>query len=194
MQFTLASFALLSIASAAPARTLVSRDTSQTFNLIYKSNGNAPAPVDALNSGTWYVANKNQHTVLSSSQSDASLLYKYGQGPRIATASVGITITPGGTATVPNGKPIEFVNNNGTAPTNILLNASGLPTLWHNDGRFQACAGESDEIFLSYVAPGQRFLADCAAVELISVCSETGTGSEMKGQLGQMIDVACVQN
>lgn len=190
MQLIVPTIALLSVASAAP--TLTSRATSTTFNLVYKSVGNAPESVDALNSGIWYVGNKNSQLVLSSSENEASLFYGYGNSdPRIATAAVGINITSGGTATVPDGKPIKLVANNGTAPMTAMLNASGLPTLWYGGGRFMACAGEAGEIFLSYVADGQRFLTACAAVELQSICSKTGTGSEMVGQLGKPINVGC---
>ncbi|KAL1593239.1 hypothetical protein SLS60_010847 [Paraconiothyrium brasiliense] len=192
MQFTTASLALLGLASAAPTLKTRTTSTSPTFNLMYQSVGNAPEPVDALNKGTWYVSASNGKAVLSSYAS-RGLLYKYGTGPRIAQASVGLTITPGGTATVPSGKPIEFVNNNGTAPVDIHLNASGVPTLWYDGGHFQACKGDGEEIYLSYVQPGQRFLAACAAVELQSVCSTSGTGEPMKGQLGAIQDVACVE-
>ncbi|KAK7187595.1 hypothetical protein DPSP01_003723 [Paraphaeosphaeria sporulosa] len=192
MQFTLASLSLLGLASAAPTLTARSVSTFPTFNLMYTPNGNAPAPVAELNSGTWYLAASNSRAVLTSDLHSAGLLYKYGTNPHIAQAAVGITITPGGTATVPDGKAIEFINNNGTAPMDIQLNASGLPTLWHNGGRFQACKGGSGEIFLSYVQPGQRFLASCAAVELRAVCTEHGVGEQLKGQLGKIIDVACV--
>lgn len=193
MQFTIASLTLLGLASAAPVLDNRATSTSPTFNLVYKSQGNAPAPVDALNKGTWYLAASNGNAILSSSSEARGLLYKYGSGPRIAQAAVGITINPGGTATVPDGKPVEFILNNGTAPVDIQLNASGIPTLSYDGGRFQACKGEGEEIYLSYVAPGQRFLASCAAVELQSVCSDEGVGEELKGQLGQIVDVACVR-
>jgi hypothetical protein len=193
MKVSLTSLALLGLASTAPAINTRALSTSPTFNLEYKSNGKAPQPVAALNSGTWYLAASNNKAVLTSS-SARGLLYNYGVGSaqRIAQASVGLIITPGGTATVPDGKPIAFENNNGTAPVGIRINASGLPTLWHNGGRFQACKGDGDEIFLSYVQAGQRFLAACAPIELQSVCSAIGVGEEMKGQLGKMNDVACV--
>jgi hypothetical protein len=193
MQFTLTSLALLGLASAAPTLNTRTLSTSPTFNLVYKPSGNAPSPVAALNSGTWYLAASNSKAVLTSS-SARGLLYNYGAGTtqRIAQASVGLTITPGGTATVPDGQPIAFENNNGTAPVGIQINASGVPTLWHKGGKFQACKGVGEEIFLSYVQPGQRFLAACAPVELQSVCSAVGVGEEMKGQLGRMNDVACV--
>ncbi|KAF2451661.1 hypothetical protein P171DRAFT_478694 [Karstenula rhodostoma CBS 690.94] len=192
MQFTLASLSLLGLASAAPTFTTRGISTSPTFNLMYTPDGNAPAPVDALNSGTWYLAASNGHAVLTSFSS-RGLLYKFGSDPRIAQAAVSLTITPGGTATVPDGQPLAFENNNGTVPVDIQLNDSGIPTLWHDGGRFQACRGEGEDIFLSYVQPGQRFLAACAAVELRSVCSEHGVGEEMKGKLGKIVDVACVR-
>ncbi|KAJ4351546.1 uncharacterized protein N0V89_006889 [Didymosphaeria variabile] len=191
MQFTVASLALLGLASAAPTLKTSATDTSPTFNLMYQSNINNPGPIDALNTGSWYVTASNGKAVLSSFAS-RGLLYKYGTGPRIAQASVGLTITPGGTATVPDGKAIEFVVNNGTAPVDIQLNSSGIPTLWHDGGRFQACQGDGEEIYLSYVQPGQRFLAACAPVELQTVCSTLGVGEEMKGQLGEIEDVACI--
>lgn len=192
MQFTLASLTLLGLATAAPTLIPRSLSTGQTFNLMYTPNDNAPDSVSELNSGVWYLAASNGHATLTSDPSSAGLFYKYSDGPRIAQASAGITITPGGTATVPNGKPIAFTNNNGTADVNILLNASGLPTLWNDDGRFQACKGEGEEIFLTYVQPGQRFLASCAAVELKAVCSKHGVGEESVGQLGETATVACV--
>jgi hypothetical protein len=125
MQFTITSLSLLGLASAAP--TLISRSlsTSTSFNLIYTPNDNAPEPVSKLNSGTWYLAaSASNHAILTSSPLSGGLFYKYGNGPNIAQAAAAITITPGGTATVPDGRPIEF-SSNGTAPVEIALNASG---------------------------------------------------------------------
>ncbi|KAF2685366.1 hypothetical protein K458DRAFT_417426 [Lentithecium fluviatile CBS 122367] len=192
MQFTISTLALLSgLVSAAP--TNIARGTGTTFNLLFTGVGTAPEPVDSLNSGTWVVASRRNRAELVSDRAQANLFYKYGSDFHIGTASTGIVITPGGTATVPSGAPVELVNNNGTAGVDILLNDSGLPTLWYEDGRFQACA-DSDGIFLSYIQPGQRQLADCAAVELVSVCSSTGVGSPLTGQLGQPITVSCQSN
>lgn len=188
MQFSVYAIALLStIASAAPTAK-VPRDLNNSFNLVFTGVGTAPANLDALNRGTWFVASRNLRAELVSGKAQANLFYKYSPEWRIATASTGMVITPGGTATVPNGKPVELVNNNGTTGVTITSNASGIPTLFYDGGRFQACTDEQGT-FLSFIAAGQRQLADCAPVELVSVCSTTGVGGPPS--LGTPLSVSC---
>jgi len=180
------------LAAAAPT-ALTHRGVGTTFNLLFAASGQMiPDSVAALKTGIWAVASHNNHAVLLPRE-DASLFYEYGSSRSVGTASTGTVITPGGTSTVPSGAPIELINNNATAGVAVYNNDEGVPILHYDGGRFQACAGE-DEIFLSFIAAGQRQLADCAVVELIAACSGAGQGSEMVGQLGQPIEVSCNPN
>ncbi|KAF2875387.1 hypothetical protein BDV95DRAFT_316424 [Massariosphaeria phaeospora] len=194
MQFTISTLALLSsLAAAAPTHDARGTGIGTTFNLIFKGLGTAPKPVAALNSGTWFVASRNLRAEMVSDGTQANLFYRYNSpdtDSRIATADTMIKITPGGTATVSSGKPVELVNNNGTQHVYIMENASGVPTLWYDGGRFQACA-DGQGIFLSYIAVGQRRLVDCAPVEVAAVCSSGGVGSPLTGQLGKPLVVLC---
>jgi hypothetical protein len=190
MQFTISTLALLSsLATAAPVNTPRAVSTGTTFNLVFTGVGGVTG-LPALNSGTWVVTSDNNRAELTSDASKANLFYKYGSEFNIGTASTGMVITPGGTATVPNGRPVELINNNATAGVNILINQSGLPTLTYDGGKFQACE-DGQGIFVSYVAQGQRYLAACAPVELVAKCSTTGLGSPLTGQLGQPAQVSC---
>lgn len=190
--FTALAF-LSGLASAIPSTLLTPRGESPTFQLLFAANGNDDIPdtVAPLRTGIWALGGQDGNAVLFPSRTQASLFYAYSPSFSIATASVGIMIFPGGTATIPNGAPVELVVNNATTNVKIVPNEAGVPLLWYNDGAFQACAGQDDEIFLSYIAPGQRRLADCAAVDLIAACSGTGNGQEMVGQLGKPFNVAC---
>ncbi|KAJ4303535.1 hypothetical protein N0V90_002431 [Kalmusia sp. IMI 367209] len=186
---TATTFAVLSgLTSAAP---LTSRAESPTFNLAYKWDGTAevPEPLAALKTGTWYIGNKDNKAVLFPSRDQAGLFYEYGLASSIATADTGITIIPGGTATVPSGAPIQLAKNNATSDVSITKDA----LLWHQtNGRFQACAlGNSDDIYLSYVEPGQRLLADCTPVTIEARCSAKGVGQEQVGKLGGPVGVNC---
>lgn len=193
--FTIA--AIVTLVSAAP--TLQSRGTGTGFNLHVPGNPNAPETVAPLRSGIWSVGSLNSKTVLFSDRSKGSLFYEYGPeaSSSVGTASVGITIVPGGTATVPDGRPIQVVINNGTTSVEIVEDTDGLPKLAFDGGKFQACAeleGQTDAFILSYVQQGQRFLADCTPVDVISVCSSTGVGAPMLGQLGKPHEVDCQSN
>ncbi|PVI01245.1 hypothetical protein DM02DRAFT_627776 [Periconia macrospinosa] len=195
MQFTIFSIAALTtLASGTPM--LRSRGAELSFNLRAAANPKAPASVAALRSGTWHVGSVDGKAVLFSDSSKASAFYEYGPeaSPSVGTENFGITITPGGTATVPAFRPIELVANSGTENVSIEKDASGIPKLAFNNGRFQACAeneGQTDEFFLMYVQQGQRNLADCASVDLVSACSGTRFGAPMSGQLGQPHAVDC---
>jgi hypothetical protein len=193
MQITITTLALLStLASAAPT-TKVARGTGKTFNLVLTSVERAPEDLAKLQTGKWFVGSRNLRAELVPEFDQANLFYKYSPEDKVGTASTGMVITPGGTATISSGKPVELVNNNGTAGVDILQNASGLPALSYANGRFQACV-DGEGIFLSHIAAGQRQLVDCASVELIAVCSSTGLGSPLTGQLGQPVIVDCQSN
>jgi hypothetical protein len=193
MQFAITAIALLSALTSAAPTSKVARGSGNSFNLVFTGVGTAPEEVSALNTGKWYVATYNERAQLLSESDKADVFYKYSPEWKIGTAGDSLVITPGGTATVPSGKPVQIVNNNATAGVSVMSNASGIPTLWYEDGRFQACADATpgQGIFLSYIAPGQRRLAACAPVELVAVCSTTGEGSASVGQLGEPLAVAC---
>ena len=189
MTATMMGFALLrGLTSAAP---LTSRAESPTFNLAYKWEGTAeiPHPLAALKTGTWYIGNKDNKALLVPSRDQAALFYEYSLTSSIATADTGITIIPGGTATIPSGAPTQLAKHNATSAVSVTQDA----LLWHqNDGRFEACAfGNPDEIYLSYVEPGQRLLADCTQATIEARCSTKGVGEGQVGMLGSPIGINC---
>lgn len=189
--------ALSTLASGAPM--LESRGVGTSFNLRAPSNPNAPDAVAALRSGIWHLGGLDGKAVLFSDNTKGALFYEYGSNASrsVGTASFGINITPGGSVTVPAFRPIELAVNNGTANVKIEKDASGVPKLAFNSGRFQACAetqGQTDGFFLLYVQRGQRDLADCARVDLISACSGSGVGAGMLGELGKPYEVDCQPN
>jgi len=190
MQFTIATIALLSTLAAAAPTTNVARGTGDTFNLVLTSVNLAPEDLEILNAGNWVVASRNLRAELVPDRTQANLFYQYSPEDRIGTASTGLVITPGGTATISSGKPVELVNNNGTSGITILTNDDGLPALSYDEGRFQACVDDQG-IFLSHIAAGQRQLAACASVDLVSVCSSIGVGGPLTGQLGKPVAVDC---
>ncbi|KAF1964147.1 hypothetical protein BU23DRAFT_72142 [Bimuria novae-zelandiae CBS 107.79] len=200
MQLTLTTLALLSasIASAAPAPIAhgPGLSSSPTFNLVYMSVGNAPKPVNCLNDiKLWYATATYPNITLTPTYSSAALFYKYASDGRIATGSSGIMFdSTGTTGAIPTRQPIELGMNNGTAGTDIMLNGSGVPTLWHEnrDVLFQACMGEDGEVVLSYVKPSQRRLKECASVEMVAMCPGTKTLAMEGAQMGKPIDVPCV--
>lgn len=190
---TIASLTLLtSLSSALPS--IIPRAESKTFALLYAGNSNAvPPPVGALNHGSWAVGvGSTGHAILVPNVGDAArLFYEYGpdDATSVGTASIGIMITPGGTATVPSTNVVVLENNNGTKGVEIAPTAEGLPSLRYDGGSFQACR-EGDELVLRYVKAGQRLFADCAKAELIAVCRSGGNGQ----QLGAPRSVECQSN
>ena len=191
MQFIVSTIAFMAgLASASPA--VIPRGVGTTFNLLSVVDSTTINPFPELATGNrWVVGARNGQAIVTQDRTLGALFYEYGSGPSVGTANVGITITPGGTATIPNGKPIELVNNSATTDVKIANNALGIPVLtFQEGGRFQVCKND-DGFFLSYIAPGQRQLAACAVVFLISNCSSTGTGQESVGQLGEPIEVGC---
>lgn len=191
MQFFIPTIALLSgFVSAAPH--LAPRGLSSTFQLLFTAEGDIPDEVAALRQGRWSVGIQDNDMYLFPTNTKAALFYAYGVEHYIASADTGIVLTPGGTATIPAGWPIDVVENNATAGVEIIKLGDGLPLLTdRKGGRFMACAGDDDQIFLSYIASGQRPLAACAVANIVSKCSGNGSGEDQVGELGEPFDVYC---
>ncbi|CAI6333028.1 unnamed protein product [Periconia digitata] len=194
---TISLAALSATASAVP--TLQTRGEGTSFNLRVGPTPDAPDAVAALRSNIWSVGSENSQAKLFTDRSKGALFYEYGPeaSSSVGFASNGFMIKPGGTATVPAVRAIELEVNNGTAGVEIVKDTNLIPKLAFDNGRFQACAesaGQTDGFILIYVQEGQRNLADCAAVDLISVCSGTGVGAPLLGQLGKPHVVDCQSN
>jgi hypothetical protein len=198
MQYTTAVLALMgTFASAAPS-IIPRRNFGKAFNLGFDGNSDAPDYVAGIRGQFWVVGVRNNKMVITIDRANGNLFYQFanGSGPSVGTADTGVVITPGGTSTVPTSYPVELVNNNATSNTNILTNDSGVGTLHHDNGRFQVCrdTGGAGGFYVIFVADGQRSAADCADVELRAICSTTGVGYPLVGDLGEPQEVTCETN
>jgi hypothetical protein len=85
----------------------------------------------------------------------------------------GMVITPGGTATVPSNNVVTLLPNNAGTP-GVSIDASGK--LAFEGGSFMACppgkiGAAGSEVVLSFKQAGQRTLAVCADVDIVSVAA-----------------------
>jgi hypothetical protein len=85
----------------------------------------------------------------------------------------GMVITPGGTATVPSENIITLLPNN-AGTSGVSIDASGK--LAFQNGAFMACppatiGAAGSEVVLSFKKAGQRSIAGCADVDIVSVAA-----------------------
>lgn len=93
-------------------------------------------------------------------------------------SAAGITVTPGGTATIPAFKPVTVQCGQGT--TEVVVNDQGYLHFGPpNESGWMACPNyeNASTLTLMFRAAGQRRFEDCAEIKLRAVCCDGGSAA-----------------